>query len=137
MEHSVAAHLAALSIEKSSDGPLYRQIKLAIRGAILSGRFKTGQRLPASRTLAADFRLSRHKVVTAFDQLVADGYSDGRTGAGTYVSSTLPEELLNARMAGNGKSSHKSRRRGPSKRGATCPRAFSPGPPPELVEFPF
>ena len=133
MEHSVAAHLAALSIEKSSDGPLYRQLELANREAFLSGRLKTGQRLPASRTLAADLRLSRHKVVTAFDQLVADGYSDGRTGAGTYVS---PEELLNARMAGNGKSSHKSRRRGPSKRGATCPRAFSPGLP-ELAEFPF
>ena len=84
--------------------------------------------------------------MTAFDQLVADGYIDGRTGAGNYDSSTLPKELLNARMAGNGKASHKSRRPAPSKRGAyiasiggrgaTRPRAFSPSLP-ELVEFPF
>ena len=146
MKRSVAAHLAALSIDATSDEPLYRQLYFAIREAILSGRLKPGQRLPASRSLAADLKLSRNTVVTAFDQLVAEGYIDGRTGAGTYVSSTLPEELLNARMAGNGKASHKSRRRGPSKRGAylasiggrgaTRPRAFSPGLP-ELVEFPF
>ena len=84
--------------------------------------------------------------MTAFDQLVAKGHIDGRTSAGTYFSSTLPEKLLNARTAGNEKAAQKSRRRGPSKRGAylasidgrgaTRPRAFSPGLP-ELMEFPL
>ena len=36
--------------------------------------------------------------MTAFDQLIAEGYVEGRVGSGTFVSPTLPEELLEARL---------------------------------------
>jgi len=69
---------------------LYEQLRLAI----LDGRLKPASRLPATRDLAAAYRLSRATVVTAFEQLKAEGYVEGRTGSGTYVSQVLPEQLL-------------------------------------------
>ena len=146
MKRSVAAHLEAISIDADASEPLYRQLYFAIRDAILAARLRPGQRLPATRSFARDLGLSRNTVVSAFDQLLAEGYIEGRTGAGTYVSTTLPEELLNARGTGATSRPANVQRRGPSKRGAylssisgrgsTRPSAFSPGIP-ELAEFPF
>ena len=146
MKRSLAAHLDAISIDPDLPEPLYRQLYFAVRDAILSGRLRPGQRLPATRSFATDLGLSRNTVVSAFDQLLAEGYTEGRTGAGTYVSTTLPEELLNARGMSTRPRRKAADRRGPSKRGAflssisgrgaTRPRAFSPGIP-ELAEFPF
>jgi GntR family transcriptional regulator/MocR family aminotransferase len=51
-------------------------------------------RLPATRDLAAEYGLSRGTIVTAFEELKAEGYLEGSVGSGTYVSKVLPEELL-------------------------------------------
>ena len=32
--------------------------------------------------------------MSAFDQLLAEGYIEGKVGAGTYVSRVLPDEVL-------------------------------------------
>jgi len=71
--------------------PLYRRLYDQLREMILDGRLVAGTRLPASRTLAGDLGLSRNTVSLAFEQLVAEGYLSTRQGAGTYVSSALPE----------------------------------------------
>jgi GntR family transcriptional regulator/MocR family aminotransferase len=76
--------------------PLYRWLYEELRSAILAGHLRPGGRLPATRELAAQYRLSRPTIVTAFEQLRSEGYVEGRTGSGTYVSQTLPEELLQA-----------------------------------------
>jgi GntR family transcriptional regulator/MocR family aminotransferase len=62
---------------------LHRQIHERIRGTILSGGLAPGTRLPSSRTLAADLRVSRNTVETAFTQLEAEGFLIRRVGAGT------------------------------------------------------
>ena len=36
--------------------------------------------------------------MNAFDQLLAEGYVEGQVGSGTFVSRTLPEDLLEARL---------------------------------------
>jgi GntR family transcriptional regulator/MocR family aminotransferase len=74
--------------------PLYRWFYEELRSAILAGRLKPGARLPATRDLAQQFRLSRATVVSAFEQLQAEGYVEGRVGAGSFVSQVLPDELL-------------------------------------------
>jgi GntR family transcriptional regulator / MocR family aminotransferase len=74
--------------------PLYRQIYEAISRGILDGRFAPGARLPSSRRLAADLGVSRITVMNAYDQLLAEGYIEGRHGSGTFVASKLPEEFL-------------------------------------------
>src|SRR5713226_10284815 len=74
--------------------PLYRWFYEELRAAILEGQLKPGARLPATRDLAEQYRLSRATVVAAFEQLKSEGYVEGRVGAGTYVSQVLPDELL-------------------------------------------
>ena len=81
---------------KSSDA-LSRQIYRALRDGILAGRLGPGFRLPSTRALASDLGVSRNTVVTAFDQLLAEGYVESRVGRGTRVSQTMPDHLLHAR----------------------------------------
>jgi len=80
--------------DENSAAPLYRQIYEAIRRAILCGEFNRGMRLPATRLLAKQLGVARMTVVNAYEQLLAEGYLEGKTGAGTYVAATLPEEML-------------------------------------------
>lgn len=70
--------------------PLHAQVYAGYRDAILDGRLRPGQRLPSTRSLARDLAVSRLPVVTAFQQLTAEGYIEGRVGAGTFVSTAFP-----------------------------------------------
>lgn len=79
----------------------YRWLYSALRSAILEGRLHRGARLPATRDLAAQYRLSRGTIVSAVEQLKSEGYVQARTGSGTYVSNTLPDELF--QVAANAK----------------------------------
>src|SRR5262247_3503663 len=84
----------AFSIDTATGQPLHRQLYNELRTAILGGRLPTGCRLPASRELAQVTGLSRNTVLSAYDQLIAEGYIDSRAGSGTYVASTLPDQVL-------------------------------------------
>jgi GntR family transcriptional regulator / MocR family aminotransferase len=79
---------------RKAEMPAFRWLYSALRSDILEGRLRTGSRLPATRDLAAQYGLSRGTVVSAFDELKAEGYLHGSRGSGTYVSSVLPEHLL-------------------------------------------
>jgi GntR family transcriptional regulator / MocR family aminotransferase len=70
--------------------PLTRWLYEEMRRAILERRLPPGTRLPPTRDLAAQFRVSRGVVVTAFDQLREEGYLTARVGAGTHVCANLP-----------------------------------------------
>ena len=83
-----------LALDPRSNTPLHRQLYEEIRAAVLAGRISGGARLPSTRALAADLDISRNTVAGAFDQLLAEGYIEGRPGAGTFVAKELPEELL-------------------------------------------
>jgi GntR family transcriptional regulator / MocR family aminotransferase len=79
-----------LAIPLSKKGkPLFRQVYLGLRQAILSGAFPAGVRLPATRDLAEQLDISRTVVLLAYDQLLAEGFAVGRGGSGTYVSESL------------------------------------------------
>lgn len=80
--------------------PLHRQVYEAVREAILSGRLRPGDRLPASRALAEQLSLSRTTVSAAYDQLRAEGYLLGRHGSGTYVAPSLPADALDGGPGG-------------------------------------
>src|SRR5262249_34897476 len=70
------------------------QLYNELRAAILGGRLPSACRLPASRELAQVTGLSRNTVLSAYDQLIAEGYINSRAGSGTYVASTLPDQVL-------------------------------------------
>jgi GntR family transcriptional regulator/MocR family aminotransferase len=100
--------------DKNSAMPLYRQIYEAIRRAILSGDFVARVRLPATRLLAEQLGVARMTVVNAYEQLLAEGYIEGKAGSGTYVAATLPEELVRVREEQSLQSKESARPRKPS-----------------------
>lgn len=69
--------------------PLFRQVYLGLRQAILSRALPSGERLPSTRELAEQLGVSRTIVVLAYEDLLAEGYVVGRVGSGTYVSEGL------------------------------------------------
>lgn len=69
---------------------LGRQLESGLRSAIRTGRLEPGQRLPPSRTLAADLGVSRRLIVEAFEQLAVEGWLTARVGAGTFVRDAPP-----------------------------------------------
>jgi GntR family transcriptional regulator / MocR family aminotransferase len=78
-----------LMIPIRRDAPLGRQVFAGLRSAIASGAVKAGQRLPSTRDLADQLKVSRTVVLGAYDQLIAEGYAEGRRGAGTFAASGL------------------------------------------------
>lgn len=80
-------------IDRASSLPLHRQVYDGFRSAILEGRLRPGQRIPSTRVLAGEIRVSRFPILNAYAQLLAEGYLESRIGSGTVVSSSLPEQL--------------------------------------------
>jgi GntR family transcriptional regulator/MocR family aminotransferase len=66
--------------------PAYVRLYRRIRRAILTGALPEGTRLPSSRTMMRDLRLSRGTVEAALGQLSAEGLLARRVGAGTFVA---------------------------------------------------
>jgi len=85
------AELYAFDVDRAADAPVFRQIYLQLRSAILSGALHPGMKLPSTRELAVQLGVSRSAVVAAFEQLLAEGYASGKKGAGTFIASDLPE----------------------------------------------
>ncbi len=86
-------------IRPEGDGPLYLRVYRGLRAAILDGRIARGSSLPSTRALAGELRVSRNVILSAFQQLLSEGYVEGRIGSGTYVSERLPELALPSRSA--------------------------------------
>ncbi len=145
--------LLALALDRDAPVTLQQQLYDQVREIILSGRLPPGARLPSSRALATELGCSRNTVVTAFDQLLSEGYLEGQAGSGTFVCRVLPEELLGAatvvadqpapvsderapRLAARGQAIvGLSRRDRERHRDAARPRAFLSGP--DTEDFPF
>lgn len=98
--------LVSLEITHHSNVPLYKQLYDNFRKSILEGKFSPGQKLPGTRTLAAELNISRNTVVSAFEQLLLEGYIKGKIGAGTYVNE-IPDNILNVKEKVNRKKSGK------------------------------
>ncbi len=79
-----------IRLDRTPDATLHDQLVEQTRQAILTRRLSAGTRLPASRTLAAELGISRNVIVAAFDELISEGYLEGRVGSGTYVTNDLP-----------------------------------------------
>ena len=82
-----------IDLDRSSGQPLYRQIERWIRHAIDGGRLPPGTRLPGVRTLARDLGVSVVPVITAYEQLGADGYLVSQVGLGTMVAPDPPRPI--------------------------------------------
>ncbi|SHG79581.1 GntR family transcriptional regulator / MocR family aminotransferase [Geodermatophilus nigrescens] len=86
-----------LVLDRATGRPLAVQLADALRTAAAGGVLRPGDRLPSTRELAAALRVSRTVTAAAYDQLVAEGWAEGRRGAGTYVVGLAPAGTAAAR----------------------------------------
>jgi GntR family transcriptional regulator / MocR family aminotransferase len=76
---------------------LARGIYDSLRKAILDGRLAPNDRLPPTRDLSEHLGVSRYTVAMAYARLTAEGFLEGRVGAGTFVAPT--KALISKRRA--------------------------------------
>lgn len=74
-----------LYLEKNSEFPLYQQLYEQLRQQISEGILSKGVKLPSTRTLSAEYHVSRNTVIQAYQQLEIEGYVRSIVGSGYYV----------------------------------------------------
>ena len=72
---------------------LREQLVRFFRQGVADGSLQSGIRLPASRMLALELKLSRITVSGAYEQLIAEGFLEARQGAGTYVAARIADKM--------------------------------------------
>ena len=73
-------------INNSSMQPIYEQIVVQIKSAIMCGELKEGQALPSVRTLAKELKVSALTVKKAYDALDEEGFIVTVHGKGSFVN---------------------------------------------------
>jgi GntR family transcriptional regulator/MocR family aminotransferase len=94
MKRISASLLPPIALDSRKTIPMYRQLYEWFRRAILEGQLRAGQRVPSTRNLAAELKISRIPVSTAYEQLQAEGYLETFVGAGTCVAKSIPQQAL-------------------------------------------
>lgn len=89
-----------MHLQLDGRGALHAQLTRALKSAVFAGRVGQGARLPATRQLARELGISRNTVMTAYEQLRAEGFVDGRVGSGSYVTPPLQVVRAPAEPAG-------------------------------------
>lgn len=80
-----------VTLTRTSDTPLYRQLHHEIAARIRSGQIATGTRLPSVRGLARSLSVSPITVVQAYNALAAEGLAHASAGRGTFAGGHTPE----------------------------------------------
>ncbi|MDR1265278.1 MAG: GntR family transcriptional regulator [Propionibacteriaceae bacterium] len=87
-----------VAISQSSGQPIYDQIKVQVKRAILTGEVADGDLLPSVRRLAADLKISVMTATRAYSELESEGFVATVPGKGTFVapidSQLVREQLL-------------------------------------------
>ena len=83
--------LQRLDVWSTADGPLYKRLASALRGAISRGDLTVGEVLPPERLLARQLAVSRSTVVAAYEILRDEHLLERRQGSGTRIRSAPPQ----------------------------------------------
>lgn len=85
-------------ISNANDRPIYEQIYMQIKAAIISAELKEDDLLPSIRNLAKDLRISVITTKRAYEELERDGYIYSVAGKGFYVARKNTEILREANL---------------------------------------
>jgi len=94
MPKASTSFLPPIALEAGSGVPIYQQVSEWFRHAIANGQLRPGQRVPSTRSLATELQVSRLPVLSAYEQLLAEGYLQSFVGAGTCVAHSIPSAGL-------------------------------------------
>jgi len=122
MKRVASGILPLIAVDRRAPTALHKQIYDAYRAAIVDGSLRPRQRIPSTRVLASELGVSRFPVLNAYAQLLAEGYLESRVGAGTVISSSLPEQLTSSEPAGRRIAPTRSGPRPVARRSAYLPR---------------
>ncbi len=75
--------------DRRGPDPIYRQLANYLRGLIAAGRLPHGEKLPATRELAAALAIGRNTADRAYQTLVDEGVLLAHVGQGTFVCSRI------------------------------------------------
>ena len=64
---------------------LYDKLYEYIKGEIVDGRIRQGEKLPSTRALSSYLQISRSTVSLSYDQLLAEGYIKAKKGSGFFA----------------------------------------------------
>jgi GntR family transcriptional regulator/MocR family aminotransferase len=79
-----------VELDRAGGVPLGAQLSDQVRRLVTGGVLGPGARLPSSRALARELGVARSVTEHAYAQLVAEGWLEGRQGAGTFVAVSGP-----------------------------------------------
>ncbi len=87
-------------LDNQSGYPLYEQIYQYLKAEIRGSRLESGSRLPSTRVLADNLKVSRSTTQMAYDQLLSEGYIEAVPCKGYYVAGI--EELVEVKQQPEG-----------------------------------
>lgn len=93
-----AGGIMNIIISNANNQPIYEQIYMQLKSAIISGNLKEGDLLPSIRNLAKDLRISVITTKRAYDELEKDGYIYSVAGKGSYIAEKNTEILREAHL---------------------------------------
>ena len=78
-----------ITLNRANSIPLQVQLISALKDHIATVSTLDDVRLPSSRSLAIDLNVSRIVTLTAYEQLIAEGYLISKPGSGTYINQEI------------------------------------------------
>jgi GntR family transcriptional regulator len=85
-------------ISNSSQDPIYQQIVIQIKTAIMNDVLTQGDALPSIRNLAKELRISVITTKRAYEELEREGFIETVPGKGSYVSGQNKELIREKRL---------------------------------------
>lgn len=78
-----------INLDRNSSTPIFQQISNYIKQRIEEGALVPGTRLPSTYALSEALAVSRATVVKSYEELISQGYLEGKAGGGTFVKNQI------------------------------------------------
>jgi len=77
-----------ISISKKNGDTIHNQLYTQLKNGIYEGMLRPGDRLPSTREMGIQLKVSRNAVSQVFEQLTMEGFFESKTGSGTFISNS-------------------------------------------------
>ncbi|WP_259067793.1 PLP-dependent aminotransferase family protein [Mucilaginibacter sp. X4EP1] len=78
-----------ITIHKNKGATIHDQLYEQLKTGVYNGMLRSGERMPSSREMSTEFKISRNAVLQVFEQLTIEGFFEAKTGAGTFISKNV------------------------------------------------
>lgn len=75
-----------ITLNQTSQVPIYDQIKLGLKGLVKKGLLKPGDAAPSIRKMAGDLKVNPNTVARAYRELTAEGFFETSRGQENIIS---------------------------------------------------